>query len=362
MDTFDGERVGGGKRRQFFPVLPIDDEDDDDDYGTTGEGADENNPILSNLHPRDKLNFLEEPPKQGVAPSKASTVAVFKPPASPPSCSSMLKSNESSYTPSEGECAARLVQIRREIRKARRMMGSTRNASVRAACGRRASRLATERRFHQIAMERHKLRSMMEASSVPFVRRACGERSGALLREMRALRLADVDDEDTDGEGVDARNAPEGAPACDAASCADARAGGSDDRDEDGQWYDRILRYLGEVPLREEMANARECLASGQFNEESTHHRESGPSKQRQHGGQVRFAEGQCSGQRRSDGHHNGHRGAACAPLSPRSDNAIVRDDSQTQTQTQDRRRTPVGRHPVAVATATKSRATWFGV
>jgi len=236
-----------GKDQQFFPVLPVCEDEE--------RGADENDPRLAKQHLGVSSHDTAHSAKQSISASI---------------CSSLFKLK--SAMPSEEDCKRRLIQIDREILKAQQMVRKTTNKSVQAACQKRVANLKDERRFFQIVQERHKIQVVMETTRVPFVRSACRERFRQLMLELTSLRYGqgpspEEDEEDAgaaaEGPASDAvpreRTGPTGAPR--------ARAGGNEkpiakpvtlaDRSDDTQWYDAVLRYLGERPLHEEIAAAK---------------------------------------------------------------------------------------------------------
>jgi hypothetical protein len=131
-----------------------------------------------------------------------------------------------SATPTIEECKVRLARIGSEIQKAEIMYDSTTNGEVRLACRQRMLKLTDERRFYQIVQERHKIRTMLETTMVDSVRMACEERLQQLISELESLRASERDD----------------------GGARDASGGVSDYEDdgkEDGEWYDRVLKYVG---------------------------------------------------------------------------------------------------------------------
>ncbi|KAL7547243.1 hypothetical protein ACHAWF_010558 [Thalassiosira exigua] len=247
LDTFGRQTP----RERFFPVLPVNDDEDDED----------NKDIENDENDFSIVNQLR-------ARSRGTKDAPAKPTSDTPTPSSFLSSLLSleeppPSIPGEEDCRRRLAQIRYEIEKSERMIDDTCNEAVRSACRERAAKLRNERRFYQIVQERHRVRAMMEATRVEAVRAACRDRLHRLVAELEALQLEgegnDKEEED------DAPLAEVGEMECepmssmvgalsDSAPGAEAASTG----DGDGEWYDRVLRYLnGRAPLTDGVTNRK---------------------------------------------------------------------------------------------------------
>ena len=197
-----------------FPVLPI-----DEDRESDGE-ADENDHMSANRSP-DRGGSHNW---KGSSQKSTTSSPLF---GLGPVLASLL--GPKSATPTVEECEVRLAQIGSEIRKARIMFDDTTNGEVRLACRRRISKLAEERRFHQIVHERHRIQIMSEMTMVESVRVACQERLRQLISEVESLRASG-------GEDAGAGDASDGGPVRDLTG---------DACDENGEWYDRVLEYVG---------------------------------------------------------------------------------------------------------------------
>jgi hypothetical protein len=196
-----------------FPVLPIDDDELD------GEAA-KNDHILANRS-TDRGRSHES-----TGPSRKSTTSslLF---ALGPVLASLLSPKPA--TPTIEECEVRMEQIGSEIRKAQIMFDKTTNREVRSACRQQILKLAHERRFHQIVHERHRIQTMLQTTRVQSVRVACEERLRKLISELESLEASGEKDPGT-GDASD--NGPVGDSTGDAC-------------DEDAEWYDRVLEYVG---------------------------------------------------------------------------------------------------------------------
>jgi hypothetical protein len=254
-----------------FPVLPI-----DDDRESDGEEADENDHMLAN-RPPDRGRSHD---RKGSSRKSSTLSPLFA--LGGPVLASLL--GPKSATPTIEECEVRLAQIGSEIRNAQIMFDDTTNGEVRSACRQRISRLADERRFHQIVHERHRIQTMWETTMVESVRVACQERLRQLISELESLRAMG-------GGDAGARDASDNGPDRDL----------TDVGDMDGEWYDRVLEYVGgaeatqdKMPRMSSEGRANCHLDGGRRHERSTRQDFlSTPQQQGQHGhrGEVSYRE-----------------------------------------------------------------------
>jgi hypothetical protein len=303
--------------------LPI-----DDDRESDGEEADENDHMLAN-RPPDRGRSHD---RKGSSRKSTTLSPLF---ALGPVLASLL--GPKSATPTIEECEVRLAQIGSEIRNAQIMFDDTTNGEVRWACRQRISKLADERRFHQIVHERHRIQTMWETTMVESVRVACQERLRQLISELESLRASG-------GEDAGARDASGNGPVRDL----------TDVGDMDGEWYDRVLEYVGgaeatqdKMPRMSSEGRANCHLDGGRRHERST--RQDFLSTPQQRGQHGHRGEGSY---RESDYVSVSHE-----HLSPQSDAACVRNIPPVSPPRRGGGR--VIRHPVAYAV--KSRTSCIG-
>ena len=313
-----------------FPVLPI-----DDDRESDGE-ADENDHMLANRRP-DRGRSHD---RKGSSRKSTASSPLF---ALGPVLASLL--GPKSATPTIEECEVRLAQIGSEIRNAQIMFDDTTNGEVRSACRQRISKLADERRFHQIVHERHRIQAMWETTMVESVRVACQERLRQLISELESLRALGGE------EDAGARDASDNGPVRDL----------TDVGDEDGEWYDRVLEYVGGAEATQDKmqrmsseGGANCHLDGGRRHERST--RQDflpTPQQQGQHGhrGEGSYRESDYVQRGMGD------EGVSHDHLSPQSDAACVRNVPPFSPPRRGGGR--VIRHPVAYAV--KSRTSCIG-